>query len=290
LANRYVDLYSLMHDFVGSDEDANKIQMQDGTMMNYFPVKKISIPVDTAFVRKNGTVESKDSVSNEIRFELSKDILLKNDMAVLNIIAANKWARPIYFTSPFGELGFSQFLRTEGQAYRLIPVAGQQGKLNTRASYDIIKNKFAFGNANMKGVYFDEETEGTCLASDNPLLKRLAIWWMKEQTEKAKELLAIEQKNIKEENFPYAMVSRQNQFNTVSMQLLEAAYKAGDKKLAAKILAALRKISSNNWDIMLTKVICRLANSPKPFRISCLAKAIIYQTNKRICSLISDKH
>ena len=37
------------------------------------------------------------------------------------------------------------------------------------------------------------------------------------------------------------MVSRQNQHNTISVQFVEAAYKAGDKKLAAKVSAAIMK-------------------------------------------------
>ena len=53
---RYVDLYSLMHDFIGSDDPSAQLQMQDGSMMNYLPVKKLSLPVDVAAVRKNGTV------------------------------------------------------------------------------------------------------------------------------------------------------------------------------------------------------------------------------------------
>ena len=57
-------------------------------------------------VRQNKTVNANDSVVPEMRFEIPRNMLLKNDLAVLNIIAANKWKRPIYFTSPFGELGF----------------------------------------------------------------------------------------------------------------------------------------------------------------------------------------
>jgi len=93
--NRYIDLYSLMHDFIGSDDPSVQLPTQDGFTMNFLPVKKVSLPVDIAKVRKNGTVEPGDSVAAEIRFELPKDMLLKNDMAVLNIIAANKWSRPI---------------------------------------------------------------------------------------------------------------------------------------------------------------------------------------------------
>ena len=237
---RYVDLYSLMHDFIGSDDPSAQLQMQDGSMMNYLPVKKLSLPVDVAAVRKNGTVEPGDSVATEIRFDLPKDMLLKNDMAVLNIIAANKWSRPIYFTSPFGELGFGQYLRSEGQAYRLVPVAGQN-MINSRVSYEVLKNKFAFGSANIPGVYFDEENRRHLVGIRRSYAEAANQLAMEGQTEKAKELLNIADKNLLVENFPYGLVSRQNQHNTISIQFLEAAYKAGDKKLAAKVSASLSK-------------------------------------------------
>lgn len=238
--NRYVDLYSLMHDFIGSDDPSRQLQMQDGSMMNYLPVKKISVPVDSIVVRKNGTVEANDIVGSEIRFDLPKDILMKNDLAVLNIIAANKWARPIYFTSPFGELGFGDYLRAEGQAYRLVPVRDQD-KINTRASYEVIKNKFAYGSANIPGVYFDEENRRHLMGIRQSIAETAGALINEGQPEKAKEILNLADKNILSENFPYGMVSRQNQHNTISVQLLEAAYKSGDKKLAAKISASLGK-------------------------------------------------
>jgi hypothetical protein len=238
--NRYVDLYSLMHDFVGSDDQSAQVQMQDGSWMNYLPVKKVSVPVDTALVRKNGTVEPGDQVPTEIRFEIPKDLLLKNDMAVLNIIAANKWGRPIYFTSPFGELGFTKHLRAVGQCFRLVPVEGQN-MLNSRASYEALKNKFAFGSANIPGVYFDEENRRHLIGIRQSFAEAANQLAIEGDTAKAKELLQLADKNMLAENFPYAMVSRQNQHNTATVQFLEAAYKAGDKALAAKVSAALKK-------------------------------------------------
>jgi hypothetical protein len=238
--NRYVDLYSLMNDFVGSDDQAAQVQMQDGTWMNYLPVKKVSVPVDVAKVKKNGTVEATDSVASDIRFEIPKELLLKNDMAVLNIIAANKWDRPIYFTSPFGELGFGQYLRNEGQSYRLVPVAGQN-MVNGRASYEILKNKFAFGSANIPGVYYDEENRRHLIGIRQSFAEAANQLAIQGDSAKARELLQIADKNLLEENIPYAMVSRQNQHNTISVQFVEAAYRAGDKKLAAKVSAAVTK-------------------------------------------------
>ncbi len=238
--NRFVDLYSLMNDFVGSDDQAAQVQMQDGTWMNYLPVKKVSVPVDFAKVRKNGLVEAGDSVVSDMRFEIPKDVLMKNDLAVLNIIAANKWDRPIYFTSPFGELGFGQYLRNEGQSYRLVPVAGQN-MVNTRKSYDVLKNKFAFGSANIPGVYFDEENRRHLVSIRQSYAEAANQLAIQGDSAKARELLQIADKNLLEENIPYAMVSRQNQHNTISVQFVEAAYKAGDKKLAAKVSAAIMK-------------------------------------------------
>lgn len=238
--NRYVDLYSLMNDFVGSDDQAAQVQMQDGTWMNYLPVKKVSVPVDIEKVRKNGTVEAGDSVVTDMRFEIPKELLLKNDMAVLNIIAANKWDRPIYFTSPFGELGFGQYLRNEGQSYRLVPVAGQN-MVNARASYEVLKNKFAFGSANIPGVYYDEENRRHLIGIRQSFAEAANQLAIQGDSAKARELLNIADKNLLEENIPYAMVSRQNQHNTISVQFIEASYRAGDKKLAAKVSAAVTK-------------------------------------------------
>src|SRR6202012_3285991 len=75
--------------------------------------------------------------------------------AILNIVAANKWKRPIYFTQQRVELGFDQYLRQDGLTYRLVPVKNPD--VNRSWVYDKMMNKFAFGNCNVPGVYYDEE-------------------------------------------------------------------------------------------------------------------------------------
>ena len=97
-----MDLYTMMKDYAGSDDPA-KMEHRDGKIhANVFPTKKVIIPVDTeCCVVANGTVNPDDSVLTEMRFEIPKTHLFKNDAAILNIIAANKWKRPIYFTSEY---------------------------------------------------------------------------------------------------------------------------------------------------------------------------------------------
>ena len=238
--NRYVDLYSLMHDFVGSDDPNNMLPMQDGSMINYYPVKKISIPVDANFVRQNKTVNPTDSIVPEVRFEIPRNMLLKNDLAVLNIIAANKWKRPIYFTSPFGELGFSQYLRSDGMSYRLVPVLSQT-QVNTSWAYEKLMKDFGFGGADKKGVYYDEENRRHLLSIRQAYAEAANSLAVNGQKEEAKKLLERVDKNMLTENIPYGLVSRQNQHNMVSAQLTEAAYRAGDMALADKVAGALKK-------------------------------------------------
>jgi hypothetical protein len=238
--NRYVDLYSLMHDFVGSDDPANQLPAADGSMINYFPVKKVSVPVDKAQVLANHTVNATDSVVSDVRFEIPRNILLKNDLAVLNIIAANKWQRPIYFTTPSANLGFDNYLRADGLSFRLVPVAGQD-QFNNDWGYDKLMNKFGFGNADKKGVYFDEENRRHLLSIRQSFAQAASAIANSGRKDEAKKLLERVDKGMDPVNMPYGLVSRSNQHDMVSAQLAEAAFRAGDNAMAGKIVSEVRK-------------------------------------------------
>ena len=117
-----MDLYSVMKDFAGSDNPSKMEQGRDGSMLNIFPTKNVFIPVDVNLVRQNGTVNPDDSVVSQVQFQITKNVIFKNDAAILNIIAANQWKRPIYFTSQDGGgLGFQNYIRQDGLSYRLVP-------------------------------------------------------------------------------------------------------------------------------------------------------------------------
>ena len=53
-----------------------------------------------------------------------------------------------------------------------------------------------------------------------------------------------------DENFPYGMVSRGQQHNQFSVQMLIAAYKAGDSALAQKIYSSLKKDLDQQHDYL----------------------------------------
>ena len=206
--------------------------------INIFPTKNVEVPVDTALVRENGTVNPDDSVLTQLDFTIPKNALLKNESAILNIIAANKWKRPIYFTSPYGDLGFQQYLRTDGLTYRLVPV--KNADVNRNWAYDVMMNKFAFGGANKPGTYFDEENRrhlNTLRMQYAQVAGNLAE---NGKLKEASDLLEKCDKNMLQQNFPYGMASRREQQDQISGQFLLACYRAGDTTLAKKVADALR--------------------------------------------------
>jgi hypothetical protein len=233
-----MDLYTMMKDYAGSD-DQNRMVANGEDYLNVYPTKNVKIPVDTNLVRQNGTVNAGDSVVSEIDFTIPKNALGKNESAILNIIAANKWKRPIYFTSPYDELGFQQYLRTDGLTYRLVPV--KNSEVNRDWAEKVMMEKFGFGNADKPGVYYDEENRRH-LNTIRMQFAQVAISLADNgRKDDAKKMLEKCDKMMLQQNFPYGLVSRRQQQDQISGQFLLAAYKAGDTVLAKKVSESLRK-------------------------------------------------
>lgn len=237
--NQYYDLYTMMKDYAGSDAP-DKTERKDGDIYNIMPTKKVFVPVDVDLVRKNGTVNANDSVLSQMRFDIPKgSALFKNDAAILNIIAGNKWKRPIYFTSEYRELGFGDYLRQDGLTYRLVPVA--KSEVNTDWVYDKMMTKFQFGNANVSGVYFDEENRRHLNSIRMAYANAASNLVDNGKIEEARKMLRKCDAGMLEENMPYGLVSRYQQHDFVSFRFFEAAYKSGDTVLAEKVGKSLRK-------------------------------------------------
>ena len=228
--DKFYNLYDVMKNYVGKDNPDNDYS---------FPVKNVTVPVDVAAAIKNGTVNATDSAVSSLDFSLPRNALMKNELAVLNIIAANNWKRPIYFTNAGAELGFDQYLRRDGLSYRLAPV--KNSKVNTDWMLDKVTNKFAFGNADKAGIYFDEENRRH-LGGIRSAYAELAIdLAAKNRKEEAKAVLNKVDKMMHESNFGYGLTSRGNLHNRNSLLFLEACYLAGDKALIQKVSAAVKK-------------------------------------------------
>lgn len=238
--NTYYDLYSMMKDYVGSDAADRTMDRGGDDKYNTFPAHKVSVPVDSSLVRTNGTVNADDIVDKELRFQIPSNGLQKNDLAILNIIAANKWKRPIYFTMPYNSLGFQNYIRRDGLSYRLVPVQNSQVNTDWMMKLEMDPTKYSYGNANLPGVYFDEENRrhlNDMREADATLALDLAS---KNRKDDAKKILDKSDKMLLQDNFPYGQVSRGNDHNRTTLLFLQACYMADDKALATKVYNSVK--------------------------------------------------
>lgn len=267
-ANTFYNLYNIMKDEMGKPYIDPETGRDTGP--EYFPVARYHVPVDTVAVRKNGTVNADDAVVTELRCMIPQNKLngglSRSDFMILNIIATNAkngWKRPIYFTSPYGELGFGQYLRKDGLSYRLVPYTGKypQGEWetekmlrgfelgtqlrdnNTDSMFTRMRDKFEFGGAGRKGIYYDEENRRHLLDIRETFAEAAGNLADKGRKEDALKLLEKLEKGMHPENLPYAMPSRYygSSHNQTGLILLEAYYKAGKKDMAEKVRQAMRK-------------------------------------------------
>ena len=114
--------------WIASDDPRTKVQLQNEQYINTFPSKNIRTPVSKESVLNNKIVPIKDAneVVPYIDIKLNGDVLYKNRLLMMDIIASNNWKRPIYFTGgSFGDddyLWMKEYLQLDGVTFKLIPI------------------------------------------------------------------------------------------------------------------------------------------------------------------------
>ena len=243
-SSKYYDLYSTLKNITASNDPQYSRLTEDGDTLHTLPLCKFSIPVDINTVRTNGTVEKRDSVANQLQFDLGdKKYLFKNDLAILSVIAANNWKRPVCFTSDrtVADIGLEKYARLEGMTWRLTPV--ENSRVNNDVAYKNIMEKFRYGKKSAgKPVYYDEENRrrmNYIRLTHAQVAMGLAQAGRKEE---AKKILERFDAQVNEKEFPYGMTSnRGNMHNIFAAEFLRACYMAEDKTLAKKVTASVKK-------------------------------------------------
>ncbi len=154
---------------LGSDDVRSKVKVSNGSLMDFIPSKKFYINVDKEKAISTGTVKAKDAnlIVDKIEFGINKSMITQSEWALLNMVAANNWERPIYVDHSLlytDQVHFLDYLQYEGLAYRLVPIkSGKRGSFYGRIDadilYDNVMNKFTWGNVNDPDVYIDEYNE-----------------------------------------------------------------------------------------------------------------------------------
>jgi tetratricopeptide (TPR) repeat protein len=157
---------------------------QGGQKVKVFPTKNVKITVDKEACLKYGIVPPyfKDKIVDSICWTIKKNYLTKNDIMNLDIIATNKWKRPIYYTAIASVKDYfdvDKYCMVEGWVYKFMPVKADPqdyypsiAGIDALNSYDIFMHKTVWGNVNDPHVYIDPETRNNAF---RPKLNMLRI-------------------------------------------------------------------------------------------------------------------
>ncbi len=249
-----VELSDAMN-FLGSDDERTKVTVMSGDKMDYLPSRNFHITVDKQKVLETGTVKPEDAgeIVDSVKFSINKSYIIKSEMAVLNIIAANNWERPIYIDHSLlysNNIFFLDYLQFEGLAYRFVPIETKssgmyRGRVDAEILHDNVMNKFVWGNVNSPDVYLDEyNKKAVNIIQARYMFARLA----QALVEKGDNKRAVEVLDKLFEIFP----NEKMPLTYDSFPATELYYLAGEVEKANNLVAVISKNSFEMLDYYLS--------------------------------------
>ena len=151
-------------DFVKSRDPQTQGQLMSGERTDYIPTRQIALPVNKENAVASGIVRPEDAhlMVDTIYFTLPDRYLDKTQLMLLDLVANFDWKRPLYFTMTrnMRDIGLGDWLQADGWAYRFVPIRTtfdilDAGRIDTERSYDLLMNRYKYGNAGDPRVYVD---------------------------------------------------------------------------------------------------------------------------------------
>ena len=203
-------------DFVANDSRKTQVELESRQWVNTFPTKVIKIPVDKEAVLKNGIVDPKDAdkIVSNIYITLKGDVIYKNRLLMLDVVANNNWERPIYFSGgAFGDddyIWMKEFLQLEGVLYKLVPIRTpldknnpyEMGRIDADKMYNIVMN-WKWGNSGDSSIYHDVETRRNGITYRSTLSRLANVLIEEGKNDKAEDVLDLAMEKMPVDYFEF---------------------------------------------------------------------------------------
>jgi hypothetical protein len=240
---------------VRDGNEAIKVPLQDGSMINTLPTENLFLPINVEQVKKSGII-SKDLepfLTDQMAWSAGKSGIMKPELAQLDMIAQNAatgWKRPIYFATTLPSasyLNLKEYMQLEGYAYRLLPVkipGAKDGFVNSSLMYDNLTKKMFWRDLdNPKTYYHSDFYLQVPIVTARLSFLRLVDQLVREgNMPKAKAALDYCNKVMPDNVIPYDQLSA----NFVALYLA-----AGDKKTALKVADTIMNRNNKALDYYL---------------------------------------
>lgn len=268
LKGQAVDLDQYLK-LIREESDLLRLPTSFGDSVSIMPSKRIVLNVDSAEVLEKGIIPSgkEHLITRQMVIPIKGGALYKNDLALLDIIATNKWERPIYFnqTSLMNiNLDLKDFVVQEGATFRLLPIDSKkqraldtainteidfnpvQNQVNTEVMYHNVMNKFRWRELdNPKTYYNTEDYKDKAISVHRSYLNNLAEALIAEnKIEKAREVLLKSLDVMPDKAVPYGV------YNAESVSLL---FEVGETEMALEIAHVLSKRADEELSYLTKK-------------------------------------
>jgi hypothetical protein len=214
----------------------------------YLPTRKMFIPVNKQWFADNKLVAGGDSLLvDTLHLDLGRDkkYIIKDELAMLDIVASNLGKRPIYWAVTCREdklLGLEDYLQLEGLSLQIVPkkvkssmeaygIIGS-GSVNSDQMFDNIMNKWKWGNFDKERSYVDRSYMPSLQTMRVSIIRLARQLIMEGKKEKAVALVDKYFEVFPQMNFPY------DQFTAFMTDIYTLA---GEK---AKAAAKIREIAA----------------------------------------------
>jgi hypothetical protein len=194
---------------------------RSGNFESYFQTGKFTLPIDVEKMKANGLLSPQDTgVVSAIKFALpvisqKSPYVIKDDLAILDLIASNINDRPIYFavTCQQNKLqGLQDFMQLEGLGLRLVPIKSQgdpqfsiigNGRVDSETTFKKITEEFKWGNFDKQKMYVDRSYQPSVQSMRFVILRTARALIQENQKEKAAALVDKYFEGFPNMNFPY---------------------------------------------------------------------------------------
>jgi hypothetical protein len=208
--------------FIGEDQVKNVTSARQAK--TYMPTRRFYIPIDLDKAREMGIAYAEDSsqtVVDRIPIQISpnKNFLIKDELAVLDIIASNINDRPVYFSvtcRPDKFFGMQEYMQLEGLGLRIVPVRSPSG-LDRRIFGDVygagriahdlvyrnVMERFQWGNFDKMRLYVDRSYAPSVQSFHLVMLRTAEKFIDMGDTDRAADLCLKYLEAFPHMNFPY---------------------------------------------------------------------------------------
>jgi len=211
-----------------------------------FPSEVVVIPVTNEAARKYNLVDDLPDSAQISRVDISlagKSYILKDDLAVIDILGSNLWERPIYFAVTVPQtklLGLRDYMRLEGLALRLTPFKTPSdrqfgpmgaGRVDADRVFKNVTEKYNFGNFDTHDLFVDPSYTPSVQSMQFVFLRTMNNLLAKGDKERAGELARLYFEAFPHMNFAF-------DYNTLSpIQVLVATGANEEAKVHIETLA-----------------------------------------------------